>query len=474
MKSPLPDLCAGIMPPVDYWSLRLTESEEQTVQVRQRVLEPTLKRLRSGAFITVYEGEGAGYGATCDLSREGLRTAALEAREWARASAPRSLFAAQNLPRVVRRGIYTAAHPWRGNVFGELIAALMEAARKIKCHERIVDWQAGVRLRHTRTVLCTSLGGRIEQEWTDLTPELVAVASNGIDTQRRSFGADCGRQGGLEQLEKLGFHSLPARIAEEALLLLEAPKCPAGRMDLLLLPGQMILQLHESIGHPIELDRILGDERNYAGGSFVTLDMFGYYRYGSQLLNVTFDPACPGQFASYAFDDEGGGAERQYLIRAGILERPLGGHASQARAGIAGVACARAEHWHRPPIDRMANLNIEPGMSPIEALVGGIEHGIMMDTNRSWSIDDQRNKFQFGCECGWVIKDGEVKSLVKNPNYRGTSATFWRNLGAVGDASTWRMMGLSTCGKGEPNQTIHVGHAAPACVFRDVDVFSNA
>ncbi|MGH8525271.1 MAG: PmbA/TldA family metallopeptidase, partial [Gammaproteobacteria bacterium] len=199
MNGPLPDLGADTMPPVDYWSLRWTESEEQTIQVRQNVLEPTQRRLRSGAFITVIEDEGAGYGATCDLSREGLRTAALEAREWARASAPRALFETQNLPRVDRCGVYTAAQPWQSNVLGDLIAAVMETARKIKCHERIVDWQASVRLRHTRTVLCTSLGAKIEQEWTDLIPELIAVASDGSDTQRRSFGTDCGRQGGLEQ-----------------------------------------------------------------------------------------------------------------------------------------------------------------------------------------------------------------------------------------------------------------------------------
>jgi predicted Zn-dependent protease len=234
----------------------------------------------------------------------------------------------------------------------------------------------------------------------------------------------------------------------------------------------MVLQIHESIGHPLELDRILGDERNYAGTSFVTPEMFGHYRYGSELLNVTFDPQRPEQAVSYRWDDHGSRAERVHLIRNGLLERPLGGALSQARSGLSGTANSRACDWNRPPIDRMANLNIEPGATPFNELVAGIERGVLMDTNRSWSIDDSRNKFQFGCEFGRVIRDGELGAVVRDCNYRGVSAGFWRNLAAVGDAATFQVLGVLNCGKGEPNQAVFVGHAAPACVFRDVDVFS--
>jgi predicted Zn-dependent protease len=242
-------------------------------------------------------------------------------------------------------------------------------------------------------------------------------------------------------------------------------------MDLLLMPSQMALQIHESIGHPLELDRILGDERNYAGTSFVTLDMFGDYHYGSTLLNVTFDPGCSGEAACYSFDDEGTPAERVHLIRNGLLERPLGGAISQARAGLAGTANARACDWDRPPIDRMANLNIEPGEGNLHELAASIERGVLMEDNRSWSIDDSRNKFQFGCELGRLIEDGEFKGVVRNPNYRGVSATFWRSLSAVGERSDFELHGVTNCGKGEPNQMIHVGHASPPCVFRKVEVF---
>jgi predicted Zn-dependent protease len=245
-------------------------------------------------------------------------------------------------------------------------------------------------------------------------------------------------------------------------------------MHLLLAPDQMILQIHESIGHPLELDRILGDERNYAGRSFVTPEMFGSYRYGSELLNITFDPTRREQLASYAFDDEGQPAERQFVIRDGILLRPLGSITSQERAGLPGVANARASSWNRPPIDRMANLNLEPGSSSFDSMVGAVERGVYMKANCSWSIDDSRNKFQFGCEWARLIENGRLTTVVKKPNYRGISATFWRNLQMVGDTDTFEILGTPYCGKGEPNQIARVGHASPACLFADVEVFGGA
>jgi predicted Zn-dependent protease len=289
------------------------------------------------------------------------------------------------------------------------------------------------------------------------------TAHSGMDTQSRSL--EHAQQGGFEQVEKSGFVGCGRRLGEQALELLLAPNCPSGRMDLLLMPDQMMLQIHESIGHPLELDRILGDERNYAGTSFVTPEMFGTYRYGSELLNVTYDPHRREELASFAFDDDGARAEKVWLIRNGILVAPLGGP---------GVANSRASGWNRPPIHRMANLNVEPGTSTLEAMIGSISRGVLMRTNVSWSIDDSRNKFQFGCEWGELVEGGRRKGVVKNPNYRGVSATFWRSLRAVGGPDTFEVHGTLYCGKGEPNQAIHCGHAAPACVFSGVELFGGA
>jgi predicted Zn-dependent protease len=178
--------------------------------------------------------------------------------------------------------------------------------------------------------------------------------------------------------------------------------------------------------------------------------------------------------AAFGYDDDGSQTSKVFLIKDGILTAPLGGRLSQARAGLAGTANARASGWNRPPIDRMGNINVEPGASSLEEMIASIRRGVLMRTNVSWSIDDSRNKFQFGCEWGEMIEDGRVKGVVKNPNYRGISATFWRSLRMVGNRSTFEVLGTLYCGKGEPNQIVHTGHAAPPCLFSGVDVFGGA
>ena len=251
---------------------------------------------------------------------------------------------------------------WDTLPLDDRLELLHQQSRLLGIDDRIVDWKASLVKREVDTLLVTSGGGRIEQRFRFVYPGLSAVANEGTNTQSRTYGAGafCG-QGGAEVLGRHGFGDAASRIANQALELLDAPNCPSGEMDLLLAPDQMVLQIHESIGHPLELDRILGDERNYAGTSFVTADMFGSFQYGSELLNVTFDPTVPGQLASYGFDDDGTPATRQHLIENGILMRGLGGAVSQQRTGLDGVANSRASGWNRPPIDRMANLNVEPG-----------------------------------------------------------------------------------------------------------------
>lgn len=281
-------------------------------------------------------------------------------------------------------------------------------------------------------------------------------------------------QAGMEVFDEHSVLNRALRVGEQAIELLSAEECPTTTTTLVLAPDQMLLQIHESIGHPLEIDRILGDERNYAGSSFVKLSDFGHLVYGSPLMNVTFDPTVPGEFASYAFDDAGMPATREYLIKEGLLLRGLGSLESQARAKVPGVANFRASSWNRAPIDRMANINLEPGTAAFDDMIGSIEHGIYMESNRSWSIDDYRNKFQFGCEYAKLIENGKLTKTLKNPNYRGVTNQFWRSLCQIGDASTVEVYGSPYCGKGEPNQAIRVGHASPVCAFEDIEVFGGA
>ena len=469
----LQDRFAQLLPDdVQFCSIRYAEERGEHLSVRQGIVQPVTTSLDAGVMVTVWAGGGQGYAATSDLTADGVRRAVDRARRWARTTAGVSVLATPPLQTAVGEYRSPVERPWDDTTLAERIDLLRAQDARLGIDDRIVDWAAGLDRIDLDTFTLTTGGGRIVQRFRHVFPGLRATANDGSNTQTRTFGghAFCG-QGGMEVLDRYGFGQAAPRIAHQALELLAAPNCPSDTMDLLLAPDQMVLQIHESIGHPLELDRILGDERNYAGTSFLTPDMFGSYRYGSELLNVSFDPTVPGQLASYAFDDDGTPATKEHLIRDGILQRPLGGTISQARAGMAGVANSRASSWNRPPIDRMANINVEPGSSTFDELVAGVERGVYLETNNSWSIDDSRNKFQFGCEWGRLIEDGELTTVVRNPGYRGISATFWRSLRGVGDAGTVAVMGTPNCGKGEPNQVIWVGHASPACLFGDVAVF---
>ncbi|MBS0320313.1 MAG: TldD/PmbA family protein [Proteobacteria bacterium] len=472
---PLDSPLAGVGIDADFWSLRFVEETSENYMVRKDVALPLDVVTEHGVMATVYVDGGYGYAATGDTSPAGIARALERARDWARATARHAITDARDLPRPAPRGEFGAAPAPRMSrrEWFDVLAAESSAAA---IDPRIVDWEAAAEVRTATHRLVTSAGGDIVQHYHFVMPNLAVTAFADGDAQTRTLNGARGicQQGGTEILARFGFVGAGRKVAEEALELLAAPNCPSGRMDVLLAPDQMILQIHESIGHPLELDRILGDERNFAGTSFVTPDMFGTYRYGSDLLNITFDPTRPEELASYAYDDDGTRAEKVYLIRNGILERPLGGAISQKRAGLDGVANSRACNWNRPPIDRMANLNLEPGTASFDELVASIDDGVFLETNCSWSIDDSRNKFQFGTERGRVIRNGKLGHVVKQPNYRGISASFWRSLAMVGNADTLAVLGTPFCGKGEPSQVIRVGHASPACVFTNVDVFGGA
>ncbi|TCK33546.1 putative Zn-dependent protease [Paraburkholderia sp. BL8N3] len=460
----------------DFWSLRIVDEQIDDHEVRNDIAQPLSTVRDRGGMLIAWVDAGAGYAATANLSPAGLQAALDLATARARASAALSLIDHREVARPATSGRYLSsglqqALPGRA----EWLDRLRHECADANLDARIVERVAKVQITHTDQLYITGDDVRIDQQFRFVMPELSVAAHANGDTQMRTLGSYCTlAQGGIEVLSQFGFDGAGARLADEALQLLAAPNCPSGPRDLLLMPDQMMLQIHESIGHPLELDRILGDERNFAGSSFVTRDMFGSYRYGSELLNVTFDPERREEAASYAFDDDGAKASKQYLIRNGMLERPLGGALSQQRARMPGVANSRASSWNRPPIDRMANLNIEPGIGTLDQMIGGIEHGIVMRTNTSWSIDDHRNKFQFGCEFGQLIENGKLTQVVKRPSYRGISANFWRSLSAVGNAQTRQVFGTPMCGKGEPMQIVRVGHASPACVFSNVDVFGGA
>ena len=336
-----------LLPNVDFWSLRYVDSNYQQIMVRQDKAEPISLSHSQGVHITLIVNGGIGYAATCNLSTGGLKQAINQAIHWAKLSANYSLIETQHYPRPQRSGnrqspIDTA---WETTSISDKINLLTDICHSLHINDTIVDWWTSLNYSQTTSILITE-DVEIEQRFSRLLAMMSALANQGVDSQQRSFGAEHSAQVGLEHLAQIEFSNQAQRISEQALQLLEAPDCPSGQRDLLLMPSQMTLQIHESIGHPLELDRILGDERNYAGSSFVTKDMFGSYQYGSKLLNITFDPENPQQIASYSFDDEGTPAQPHYLIENGRLQRPLAGHLSQQRANMPGVAnspCLRLE-----------------------------------------------------------------------------------------------------------------------------------
>ena len=461
-------------------SVRAVDEQVRHLAVVRGVTQPCRSSLDQGAMVTARVPGGIGYAAVGSVTRDALASAARRATAWAKACARSGLLEGVEVASAEPGWSQRATEVERVLPDNATLTALLRAEADAMARDaRIVHWSASVRLTHTRQRIFVDGEQRADQRFAFVEPNLEATASSEGRSQTRSLGGQYNgfcQQGGFEVIERAGLIGGGQRVADEALQLLAAPNCPSGSMSVLLMPDQMMLQIHESIGHPLELDRILGDERNFAGTSFVRPEMFGSYRYGSELLDVSFDPTPQAELASYAVDDEGSRAGKVMLIERGVLKRALGGALSRARAralglDVQGTANARANGWHRPPIDRMGNVNVEPGTSTLEQMVASVERGVLMKTNVSWSIDDARNKFQFGCEWGQMIENGRLTHVVRNPNYRGVSATFWRNLVRVGDAGTLQLMGTPFCGKGEPGQVIRVGHAAPACLFEDVQVF---
>lgn len=319
----------------------------------------------------------------------------------------------------------------------------------------------------------SSNGSDFHQNFNIVINSLSATAQSGSETQTRSLHGGRGncRQIGAEHFNIQNALFECENISREAIELLTAENCPTETCDLILAPDQMLLQIHESIGHPLELDRILGDERNFAGWSFVQPNDFGKLQYGSPLMNVDFDPTVSDEMASYKFDEIGHLAEKKSLIKNGILQAGLGSLESQIRSGLSGVANARSSSWNRAPIDRMANINLQGGDLTLNEMISKISRGVIMFANRSWSIDDYRRKFQFGCEYGKLIENGQITKTLKNPNYRSVTIPFWNSLAGLTKPDTVETYGSPYCGKGEPSQIIRVGHSSPYAMFKNIEVF---
>jgi TldD protein len=319
----------------------------------------------------------------------------------------------------------------------------------------------------------SSEGAFTEQSFFESGAGLVAYGVKDGEVVSRSYPTNHGgawEQAGWEFVRSLDLVGNAPRIAAQAAELLSAPEVDSGVVDLIIDGSQMALQVHESIGHPTELDRVLGEEAAFAGTSWVGVDDVGSLVYGSEHVTVTADSTVPGSLGSFGWDDEGVPAQRDFIVKDGLLTGLLTSRETAPTIGRTSNACMRADGWNRIPLVRMTTVSLEPGTWGFDDLVADTGEGLYVETNNSWSIDDKRLNFQFGCEIGWEIKGGELGRMVRMPNYTGITPQFWASCDAVCSKDHWRVWGLPNCGKGEPMQVAHVAHGASPARFRGVSV----
>jgi TldD protein len=459
-----------------YADVRITDSRTQHISVRNGVVEGVDSSASFGFGVRVIADGAWGFAATSDVTEDAAKRVAREAVAIARASAT------VGSHRVRLADVAAFDDTWAGPCtidpfavdLEEKLALLLAADAAMRTDVRIPLATSEMGFLSATKTFASTEGSYIEQRWTESSAGLCAYAIEGGDVLPRSYpnshGGGC-YQGGWETITALDLVSHATRIADEAVALLSAPECPAKTTTLIIDGSQLALQVHESVGHPTELDRVLGDEAAFAGTSWVAAGDLGTLRYGSDIVNITADATIPGSLGSFGYDDEGVPAQRDHLVKDGVLAGFLGSRESALAIGRTSNGCMRADGWNRIPIIRMTTVSIEPGSAgSLDDLIADTDDGLYIETNNSWSIDDKRLNFQFACEVGWEIKDGKLGRMVKRPNYTGITPRFWGACDAVCSKSEWRVWGLDNCGKGEPMQVAHVAHGAAPARFRDVEV----
>ncbi|MBA2632187.1 MAG: TldD/PmbA family protein [Chloroflexi bacterium] len=458
-----------------YADARVMDRRHESMGARNGEVEELTQEASVGIGVRALIGSGWGFYSTADLTRSAAAQAGAQAAAIARASASVPAFDLELTPVEARQD------SWANEVREDPLAVplaekgdlLVAATRTMKEHGADVAL-AAYDVWDTTKWLVSSEGHRIDQHIVECGAQMNATANGESETQRRSYPGIRGQYGtrGWELVRELDLEANAARIAEEARALLTAAACPShDAIDLIIGSEQMALQIHESVGHAVELDRILGWEAAFAGTSWLDLGQIGRMRFGSELMNVTADATLTGALGSFGYDDEGTPAHPVDIVRDGTWVGVLSGRDSAARAGLPESGGAvRGDGYNRLPMVRMTNVGLLPGTSSLEEMIAATDDGILVDTNRSWSIDDKRLNFQFGCEIGWEIKNGRRGRMVRNPTYTGIGPRFWGSLDMLGNESEWKFWGTPNCGKGQPGQIGHTGHPSVPCRFRGVRV----
>ncbi len=454
---------------VFYGDVRIVKIVNEYISVKDGIVEDISRSETEGIGIRVLVNNRWGFAAVSSLSIKDAEEALTRAIEIAT-----SLSKVGREAYLSKEDVYVDSYvsKFRINPFkvvlDDKIALLLAVDEVMKRGRYVKQRISSLEFRDFKQVFANTESSLIDQRFVDSGASLTVLAARRNELQQRSFSNVLRR--GYEYVEELNLTEIAGRLVEEVQELLFAPVCPSGEMDVIIAPDQMALQIHESIGHALELDRVLGFEASYAGTSFASIDKLGTFKYGSDILNVFQDSTIQYGLGTFGYDDEGVKAQKLQLIENGILRGYLSSRESAFHIKKRSSGAARAQDWSRIPIVRMTNINLQPGESSLERMIDSTKYGVLLKTNKSWSIDDKRLNFQFGTELGYLVVNGKVKSMVRNPSYTGITPVFWNNLVMVGNEGEFEMYGITGCGKGEPGQVMRVGHGSPPCKFTNVQV----
>ena len=460
---------------VPYADIRIVRRQNEEIEVKNGKVEGLMHDEDFGFGIRVLSQGAWGFACSSKVTRKEMEVVLGKALKIAKASSKaqgKEILFPSTSPVKDRYTTPISIDPF--DVAPEKkIDLLLKADEIIRRNQKVKISEAFLGSYKTEKTFASTEGSYIEQEIVECGAGIAATAIEGDEVQVRSYpnsfrGNFATR--GYEWIERLALADPAERVAEEASQLLGAKPCPSKVTTLILDGSQLALQVHESVGHPIELDRILGTEASYAGTSFLKPEMVDHFRYGSEWVNIVADATYPGGLGTFGYDDEGIKAQKVPILSQGILVNLLTSRETAHHLGRESNGTMRADGWNRIPLIRMTNINLEPGEWTLEQMIADTEEGIFLRTNRSWSIDDKRINFQFGTEVGWEIKNGKLGEMIKNPTYTGVTPKFWNSCDAIADRDHWQMWGTPNCGKGEPGQVAHVGHGVAPARFRNVQV----
>jgi TldD protein len=459
----------------DYADARYVAEDQESLTVKNQEMEGIDRSHSEGVGIRVLVGGYLGFAATARSEEAEIDRTARLAVDIARAASrlPREpIRLAESEPAVARWETPILEDPFAVDL-DEKVALLMEASRRMQAVPGLSFAEAGLDLYRRRSSFASTEGAEIEQTVVNSGGGIEATAIGNGEIQRRSFPNSFRGHitaAGYEHIRTLPLVEESERIGAEAVELLSAPDCPSEVTTVVLDGNQVVLQVHESVGHPIELDRVLRMEEAFAGTSFLTPEDRGHLRYGSELVTITADATLPGGLGTYGYDDEGVPAQKVTVVEDGVFRNFISSRDTAAVLGERSNGTARCDGWQNLPIIRMTNINLLPREGTLAEIIADTKDGLYLTTNQSWSIDDRRVNFQFGCEVAWRIKDGRLTQMYRNPNYTGITTEFWRSCDAVGGPDEWTVWGTPNCGKGQPTQTMRVGHGTVPARFRNVQV----